>query len=56
MYCEETIIDGIYHYKTHPDNEWKPYTLKEMGHKYQYLHNKYRALYATERARDGEIT
>jgi len=34
MFYEEKIIDGILHWRSDPDDEFKPYTLKELSERY----------------------
>jgi len=34
MFYEEKIIDGILHWRIDPDDEFKPYTLKELSERY----------------------
>lgn len=31
MYLDEKLINGILHYRTDPNGEWKPYTIEELS-------------------------
>ena len=35
MYYEERMINGIMHYRTNPNDEFKPYGLKELSSRYK---------------------
>ena len=34
MYYEESIIDGILHYRTNPNGKWESFSLTTMANKY----------------------
>jgi len=34
MYYEEKMINGVMHYRSHPDDEFTPYTLEELSKRY----------------------
>ena len=52
MYLQEKIIDGVLHYRTRPDDEFVPYTLKDMAGKYE---EGSRGNYSPERRAQGPI-
>jgi len=37
MYKEEKIINGVLHYRTHPNADFKPYTLEALTSKVEML-------------------
>jgi|LakMenEpi03Aug12_release.lakeMendotaPanAssembly.Ray.scaffolds.fasta_scaffold3464727_1 hypothetical protein len=37
MFREEKIINGILHYRTSPDSDFKPYTLENLTNKVEML-------------------
>lgn len=34
MYYEEKVVDGILHYRTHPDVEFIPFSIEALTNKY----------------------
>lgn len=34
MYYDEQVIDGVLHYRTTPNGEWKPFSLPGLTAKY----------------------
>ena len=44
MFYQEKMIDGIMHFRTDPNGEWRPYTLESLSSRYNTLkkeHNEY---------------
>lgn len=37
MYFEERMIDGVMHFRTVPDGEFRPYDIKELSRRYEEL-------------------
>ncbi len=40
MYEEEKMIDGIMHFRTMPNSEFRPIGLKNLSHRYQELKSR----------------
>ena len=46
MYYEEKMIDSLMHWRSNPDDDFRPYTLEELSRRYQLAQKeawKYRA-------------
>lgn len=41
MFYEERMIDGVMHWRGHPEDEFTPYTLQELSERYNSLCNQY---------------
>lgn len=52
MYFEEQMIEGIMHYRTDPDTDFKPYDLKELSRRYADERDK--AAQLNQRLRDHD--
>lgn len=40
MYYEEKLIDGIMHYRSDPNAEFKPYSLKQLSQRYDDMRKR----------------
>ena len=41
MYYEEKIINGIMHYRTDPNGEWRAYEIQELSRRYEEMKRWY---------------
>lgn len=40
MYYSEKMIDGVLHYRTHPNEKWKPMSLEQLSQRVEELEKK----------------
>ena len=55
MYYEEKIIDGIMHYRTNPNGQWRAYTIKELSTRYEDMNKRFWDLSAMINEKTGEF-
>jgi hypothetical protein len=53
MFYEEKIIDGVMHWRSDPNDDFKPYTLEELSLQYQAAIRELNRLLTNKAERDA---